>query len=296
MNANLVKAIENVIADSTGETANIVGSRSTAGGCINQTEVIDLSGGRKFFLKTNSLAADGLFEREAEGLQAITAVDAINVPDVIGHGATSQTQFLVLQIIEPGPRQSDFFQQFGRQLASLHKHGVNASQQFGFDRNNYLGSTPQPNDWSDSWLEFWRTQRLGFQFQLARQNGLANSNFNNMADRLLDRLDDLIVVNEPPSLLHGDLWNGNFMRGRAGEPVLIDPAVYYGHREAEFGMTTLFGGFDEAFYSAYHETWPLQDGSDDRIEVYRLYHLLNHLNLFGSSYHAQCLEIMKKFA
>lgn len=294
MQIHLAQAIEHTIAESTGVPAAITSKRTMQGGCINQTEVIQLSDGREFFLKLNSEAASDLFAREADGLAALAAVEAIRVPTVVGYGAENASQFLVLEFIEPGNRSPNFFQQFGHQLAELHRHGTH--HQFGFHNDNYLGSTNQPNDWFGSWLDFWRTNRFGFQFRLAESKRLADAHFMQLADRLLNRLDDLLSVDEPVSLLHGDLWSGNFIRGRAGEPVLIDPAVYYGHREAEFGMTTLFGGFDQTFYSAYQESWPMLEGWEQRVEIYRLYHVLNHLNLFGASYHAQCVEIMKKYA
>ncbi len=297
MDRNLAAAIENAIADSTGDSTPIVEQHSTSGGCINQTEVIRLADGRRFFLKTNgvsSAVAEDLFEREAESLIALAGPGVIAVPAVIGWGVSGTTQFLVLEVVEQGSRCADFFQAFGRQLAELHRHS--GEQRFGFDSDNYLGSTRQPNQWSECWVEFWTQQRLGFQFQLARENGYADQEFNRLGERLVARLDALLRTDPAPSLLHGDLWSGNFMQGSEGEPVLIDPAVYFGHREAEFGMTTLFGGFAPEFYAAYNEVWPLESGSEDRIEIYRLYHVLNHLNLFGASYRRQCLEIMKKFA
>ncbi len=154
---------------------------------------------------------------------------------------------------------------------------------------------PQPNPWTRSWLEFFRRHRLGHQLELARRQGRADGELDRLGERLLDRLDQwLDVPGEPPCLLHGDLWSGNFMVGPQGEPVLIDPACYYGHREAELAMTQLFGGFAPEFYAAYEEAWPLPPESAPRVAIYKLYHLLNHLNLFGGSYRGQCVGVLRR--
>ena len=169
--------------------------------------------------------------------------------------------------------------------------------EFGFEQDNYLGSTPQPNQWRQSWTDFWKQNRLEFQLELAVQNQYADAEFVQLGRKILERSDSLISnANQPPSLVHGDLWNGNYMVGNRGQPVLIDPAIYYADREVEFGMTTLFGGFDDRFYAAYHEVWPMEPGFETRIELYRLYHLLNHLNLFGTSYRSGCVQIMRKYS
>lgn len=294
MDQVLKLAIERCIADPTGEPARIISANATHGGCINTTETVTLSDQRQYFVKTNANVPQDFFERESEGLQAIAAANVIRVPAVVGCGCFRSTKFLVLEAIDSGRPAADFSERFGQQLAELHRRTTRDT--FGFSHSNYLGSTVQRNDWCSNWIDFWRDYRLGFQLELARQNGFATADFNRLADRIMHRLDGFLTSDEPASLIHGDLWSGNFMVEDRGEPVLIDPAVYYGHREAEFGMTTLFGGFDAKFYSAYSDTWPLESGSNERIEIYRLYHLLNHLNLFGGSYRSQCVEIMKKYA
>lgn len=285
--------IERVICETTGEPAKIVSSSHVSGGCINRAETIQLKDGRKFFVKSNSNCHDDMFECEAEGLAVIAATNSVSVPCVVGVGMSGRTKFLVLEMIESSRKQKSFFECMGRQLAEMHRNGN--SQKFGFDHDNYIGSTPQVNSWNRDWCDFWRRQRFEYQFTLARKNGYADGQFNSKAERLLNRLDQLSITGEPPALIHGDLWSGNYMVGKDGQPVLIDPAAYFGHREAEFGMITLFGGFSRTFYESYEEVWPFESGADDRIEIYRLYHLLNHLNLFGSSYLGGCMEIINKY-
>lgn len=285
--------VEKLIDKVTGESAKIVSLNSASGGCINHAQIVRLADGRKFFAKSNSGCPDDMFIREAAGLSAMAATNTISVPQVIGCGASGRTKFLVLECIESARKQADFVQSFGRQLAQMHRQG--ASQQFGFEHNNYIGSTLQLNSWGENWCEFWREQRLGFQLKLAHKNGFKDSSFVTGLETLMNRLDQFLNEVEPPALIHGDLWSGNFMVGNAGQPVLIDPAVYFAHREAEFGMTTLFGGFGQEFYNSYEEVWPLESGAEDRIAIYRLYHMLNHLNLFGHSYMSGCMEIINKY-
>ena len=267
--------------------------KAVAGGCINNSQIIELETGQQFFLKSNASAPRGMFETESKGLKLLGQSGAIKVPQVIGVGETAKTDFLILESICPEKPALDFSQRFGRQLATLHRQ---TQTHFGLDHDNYLGATLQPNQQHNDWGVFWKQQRFGFQFQLAQERGYMDATFNKLSDRLLNRVDELLKTNESPALIHGDLWSGNFMVGPSGEPVLIDPAVYFADREAEFGMTTLFGGFDQLFYDAYNEAWPLAAGAEQRIELYRLYHLLNHLNLFGSGYLNDCQAIMKKYS
>lgn len=290
-------AIESLIHAKTEQPASIAASESCGGGCINDARVVTLRDRRRYFVKSNPAPLPGIFEREAEGLEALAASGAIRGPRPIGTGggAGGIAPFIVMEFIAAGRQKADFFEDFGRRFAQLHQYSTSAK--FGFPHDNYLGSTPQPNAWRDDWVDFWRENRLGHQFALARSNGYADTAFNRLADRLLERLAALISEpTEPPCLLHGDLWSGNFMADEAGHPVIIDPAAYYGRREADLAMTRLFGGFPGRFYDAYNEIWPLADGSDDRLEIYKLYHLLNHLNLFGRGYLDSCMAIMRRTA
>ncbi len=299
MNSVLKTAVEDLINNQTGEAATITVSRQAGGGCIHRAEIVELKDGRRYFVKSNSAPPPGIFEREAEGLAALAATNTLKVPQLLGIG-TEPSAFLVMEAIDIGPPGTEFNTTFGRRFAGLHLANREAGSRidrFGFDHDNHLGATPQPNTWTGDWTDFFRRYRLGHQLALARSSGVSDRTMDRLGDRLLGRLEELIgQPEEPPSLLHGDLWSGNYMVDNADQPVLIDPAVYYGRREADLAMTFLFGGFGPRFYAAYEEAWPLEPGSKDRLEIYKLYHLLNHLNLFGRSYLYGCVSIMKRFA
>jgi fructosamine-3-kinase len=202
--------------------------------------------------------------------------------------------FLLIEMITNGKRGRSFEREFGAALARLHQQ--TRADAFGFAHDNYLGRTPQPNAWHNDWVAFFAERRLGHQLQLTRQRGLATRAFERDLAQLIGHLDQwLAEPAEPPCLLHGDLWGGNYLVDEHGAPVLIDPACYYGRRETDLAMTQLFGGFGGAFYEGYEAVWPLADGADERLAIYQLYHLLNHLNLFGASYLSQCQEIVARF-
>lgn len=299
MDPALQQAVESLIHEATGQAAKIVTERPVSGGCINDSRLLDLADGRCFFLKSNPSPLPGLFEREAEGLAALAASGTLRVPRPLGAGGGDGVlPFLVLETIETGTPGRGFFADFGRRFAELHRaeapRGPNG-EAYGFDSDNYLGATPQQNSWQADGCELWRRHRLGTQLELARRKGLCNRELDQLGDRLLERLDHWLgELQEPASLLHGDLWSGNYLVSTDGEPVLIDPAVYCGPREADLAMTMLFGGFDRSFYEAYEHTWPLPPGSAERLEIFKLYHLLNHLNLFGVGYRESCLAILRR--
>ncbi len=292
--AGSASALEAAIDKATGRPARIARSVSVGGGCINQACRVELADGRCFFVKSNPDPLAGMFEREAEGLAALAAVGALRVPRPVCTGAGA-TPFIVMEQIptgRPGPR---FWEEFGRGLALLHRKSTQS--RFGFDHDNYLGSTPQENSWAGDWVEFWRERRLGFQLRFGRRRKAFDERLQALLVRLMERLPEYIgQPDEPACLLHGDLWGGNYLCDSDGRPVLIDPAVYYGRREADLAMTLLFGGFDRRFYQAYQEAWPLADGSEARLDIYKLYHLLNHLNIFGSSYRSGCMTILERYA
>jgi len=292
--ADLLPAVERLISDSTQSPTKILSTETVSGGCINSAICCHLENGPHYFVKFNKDLPD-VFKAEAEGLEAIRATATFKVPEVIGIGKTeSATQFLVLEFISPASKGKNFFEMFGRQLAQMHQANEQESR-FGFPHDNFIGSTPQENTWHKGWPEFFALQRLEFQLKLANQNGLANPELNKRCKKLILQLDRFIgSLSEPPALLHGDLWSGNYLISQDGNPVLIDPAVYFGSREAEFGMIKLFGGFNSQFYDAYNEAYPLREGWEQRTEIYQLYHLLNHLNLFGTSYLSGCLQILRK--
>jgi fructosamine-3-kinase len=273
----------------------IVSLRPVGGGCISEALVVELADGRRLFVKSNRAAPAAMFEREAEGLRALEAVGALRVPRGAEAGTSGEVVWIAMEAIESAARGPRFWEDFGEGLARLHREG--RAERFGFPHDNFLGSTPQPNGWLDDWTEFFRQRRLGFQLRLAGERGRSDAELDRLGERLLARLDDLLAgVDEPPSLLHGDLWGGNFLTGPEGEPVLVDPACSYGHREADLAMTRLFGGFDRRFYAAYEAAWPLAPDHENRRPLYELYHLLNHLNLFGGRYRGQCLAILRRLA
>ncbi|MFT5468528.1 MAG: protein-ribulosamine 3-kinase [Verrucomicrobiales bacterium] len=228
-----------------------------------------------------------MFEAEAEGLAELASSRKIRVPEVIGSGSAASQAFLVIEAIDLcGSGDSSAL---GKQLADLHR--VEAPE-FGWRRDNHIGATPQKNGWDRNWGRFFAEQRLGFQFQLAEKRGTTFRG----AEQLLERIPDLIGAHEPrPSLLHGDLWGGNAAFDESDEPVIFDPAVYYGDREAELAFTEMFGGFSADFYTAYEGSWPLPDGAEDRKPIYNLYHVLNHFNLFGGGYARQAQTIIDRF-
>lgn len=265
--------------------------RPVSGGCIAQARIATFRDGSRVFLKTAE-NAQGMFECEAKGLTALASANAIRTPRVLRVSRDA----LVLEVISSGPKSPEFFEIFGRQFARLHAcHGP----YHGFDSDNFIGSTPQLNEpmgRGDDWVEFFMERRLRYQLDLAEQNG-HGSELRGLLDQSEAVVADVLAASqEAPSLLHGDLWGGNFMVDEQGLPCLIDPAVYYGHREADLAMTRLFGGFTPEFYSAYEEESPLAPGHADRLPLYQLYHLLNHLNLFGRSYYSQCRQILLRFA
>jgi len=298
MDETLRRAIERTSFEATGRTIRIAGTTPVGGGCIHDARLLLLEGGGRLFAKHNASAPPDLFEREAEGLAALAAAGAIRVPRDPVAGRVGATSFLVMEAVPTGPPKAGFFEDFGHRFARLHRGSIrDTPEPFGFPHDNYIGATPQPNGWMADWVEFFRERRLGFQLGLARRHGRSDAELDRLGDRLLDRLDQWIdVPEEPACLLHGDLWSGNYLSDDAGEPVLVDPAAYYGHREADLALPELFGGFDRAFYDAYEAEWPLPPGSPERREIYKLYHLLNHLNLFGRGYRGQCAAILRRFA
>jgi fructosamine-3-kinase len=271
-----------------------------SGGCIADTQVASFADGSQVFVK-QAEGVPGMFEREAEGLRALAATRAIRVPEVLA----VDEQALVLEMIQEAPKKLRFAESFGRDFARLHEYRGKAC---GFPHDNFIGSTRQRNDplngsWDETadedgstWPEFFLQRRLRFQVRLAADRGHGHE-----LEHLLDRAEACIArllgaATEAPSILHGDLWSGNFIVDERGEACLIDPAVYYGHREADLAMTRLFGGFEPAFYRAYEEASPLAVGHEERLPIYQLYHLLNHLNLFGSGYYGQSERILRRYA
>jgi len=268
--------------------------RPVGGGCINNGARLFTTSGVSFFLKTNPSAPADMFQREAEGLSALQ----FGFPPGLGKfprvplAHLYGDNFLLLEDLKPAKPCEHYWVQFGCQLAELHQK---TNHQFGFDHDNYIGSTPQKNQWVNDGHEFFTEYRLRFQAHLAFHNKLLNSYDIRQVEAICQHLPDLIPT-QSASLLHGDLWSGNAITDMNGYPALIDPAVYYGWAEAELAMTSLFGGFPDQFYQAYEDVFPLEPGYRQRFPIYNLYHLLNHLNLFGSGYLSQVRSILHRFA
>lgn len=271
-------------------------AEAVGGGCIANATRIDAEQGR-FFLKWSDSDAGRTFEAEGAGLRALAAADSpLRIPQpLLARDATRDSPGLLLMAwIEPGQRGSGFWTDSGTALAALHRT-TSADGRYGFDRSNFIGRLPQPNGWRARWPDFFRSERLAPQIERARASGGWQPSWDELADRLLGRLGDLLPGEPPASVLHGDLWSGNFLAASDGRAALIDPATYYGHREADLAMTELFGGFDRRFYDAYRAAWPLEPGYEERREVYNLYHLINHLNHFGAGYASGVERVLRRF-
>ncbi|WP_027159639.1 fructosamine kinase family protein [Methylobacter luteus] len=282
------RIISEHIGAATGQAFTVVSSQAVSGGDINSA--FRLKGHDKtYFVKLNRADLAAMFEAEFAGLMEIASAQALRVPAAIAAGSTADHAFLVLENIEFGASSKASERLLGQQLARLH---AVKQPYFGWHRDNTIGSTRQPNGQYIDWLSFWREQRLGFQLKLAASNGYGGR-LQASGERLLGDLAALFDSYAPePSLLHGDLWAGNAAVDTQGLPVIFDPACYYGDREADLAMTELFGGFGRDFYATYREAWPLDQGYSVRKTLYNLYHILNHLNLFGGGYLRQAESMM----
>ncbi|SCY45195.1 fructosamine kinase family protein [Nitrosospira sp. Nsp13] len=275
------------ISNSTGFPFAMEKAASIGGGCINEAHRIE-GNGRRFFVKLNHADSLAMFEAEAMGLQEIYRSHTLRVPVPVCWGKNKSKAWLVLEYLEMSNVSSSGTAALGARLAAMHRI---SSGKFGWMRDNTIGATLQINSYSPSWIQFWREQRLGYQLQLARVNGYTGK-LQTQGEQLLAQLDFFFPEAKPvASLLHGDLWSGNYSFDHAGQPVLFDPAVYYGDRETDIAMTELFGGFPAAFYAAYREAYPLDPGYSTRKTLYNLYHILNHLNLFGGGYLRQAEQM-----
>lgn len=274
-----------------------------SGSDLNEVWHLHLSNGDVLFLKTNAFAKWKYFTAEEVGLSAIHSTDTIAVPHCFGCGTATgcgfqgQFSFLLMEQLEPAPRRADFWETFAEELAEMHRaptEGFVPGGVYGFREDNVIGTTKQVNTPKDSWVDFFRENRLEFQFKMAYD--YFGSSEKKDFDSILNRLENLLPEPDYPSLLHGDLWGGNFMTGPDGKAWLIDPAVYVGHREADLAMTELFGGFSGDFYDAYFEAASIGKDYRERRDLYNLYHLLNHLNLFGGSYYGSVVNTLRRYA
>ncbi len=241
------------------------------------------------FIKTGPASALDMFEAEAEGLREIDATQTIRVPEVYDVGIADGQAFIKMERLQIGRSTDEIDRMLGERLAAMHHF---AKEQHGWHRDNPIGLTPQKNPWTSDWVEFFREHRLKYQLELAVESGY-DGELQDLGQRLAENLDVFFDGYEPlPSLLHGDLWSGNHA-AMDGRPVIFDPAVYYGDRETDLAMTRLFGGFGRGFYAAYETAWPYEPGHEARNDLYQLYHVLNHLNLFGSGYLGRSLGLLR---
>ena len=283
---DILNTLAHEISSATGKQIQLTSQSRVGGGSINQT--LRVSGNQQdYFVKLNQPQLLDMFAAETDGLHDLRKANAIGVPEVICFGANSSYSWLVLEFIKLGHGGREGFSRAGQALAQLHQ---TSSPRFGWHRHNTIGSTPQLNTWTDNWLEFWQKHRLGYQMELAIDNGYRGAVIEN-TQKLIEVCDRFLTHSPQASLLHGDLWSGNLAFNNTGEPLIYDPAVYYGDREADLAMTELFGGFSPDFYSAYNEVWPIDAGYTVRKTLYNLYHILNHMNLFGGGYQSQAVSM-----
>ncbi|REJ41089.1 MAG: fructosamine kinase family protein [Microcystis flos-aquae TF09] len=276
------------IAQTTEKPFEIEKSRPVSGGCINQGYAVS-GNGLIYFVKINQANQEAMFAAEALGLKQIHATKTIRVPEPICWGIADKSSYLVLEWLEFGGGDSQSWEKMGQNLAHLHQ--VSLSDRFGWHCNNTIGSTPQINTISNNWADFFAHQRIGYQLRLAKERG---GNFPD-EDQVIPAISEMLSQHQPhPSLVHGDLWSGNAAITVDGEPVILDPATYWGDREVDLAMTELFGGFPAAFYRGYNDVFPLNAGYQKRKTLYNLYHILNHFNLFGGGYASQANRMLQE--
>ena len=266
-------------------------AKSLGGGSINEAFEVSLADGESLFVKTHPRPPAGMFETEARGLAWLAEADAIRVPRVLAV-SESDPAFRALELLRPARRHAAFDEELGRSLAALHAYGAAS---FGLDYDNFIGRLAQSNTPADGWASFYWAERLEPQLRLAVDRGLISNRTRTRFDGLLRALPELLGPEEPPARLHGDLWGGNLHGDELGAPCLIDPAVYGGHREMDLAMMRLFGGFGPRVFSAYGEALPLEPGAAERVELYQLYPLLVHVNLFGGSYVASVERALSSY-
>jgi fructosamine-3-kinase len=280
--------IDNQISQVTGKKFQSQQRLSVSGGCINQGYAIsDFQ--VTYFVKLNQASQFAMFEAEALGLQQMLDTASVRIPQTICYGVAGNSSYIVLEWLEMGRGNPKSWLEMGRKLAAMHQ--MTSSNGFGWQINNTIGSTPQINTWTANWGDFFAKYRLDYQFQLARQRG---GNFPQQK-KLLAAIPELLINHQvQPSLVHGDLWSGNAGFTLSGEPVIFDPAAYFGDREVDIAMTELFGGFPGDFYQGYYEVFPLELGYEKRKILYNLYHILNHFNLFGGGYASQVNRMIEQ--
>lgn len=267
------------------------GMKPVSGGDINAARQMQFDKGQLFVKYNSAKAYPQMFEREAEALDILQRKTPFTIPKTLEHGQLHDQAYLLLEWLPSADRSHAFWEIFGQKLAQMHRL---SQEYYGLEHDNYMGKLPQSNTPKPSWAEFWATQRIEPQMKMARDQGYFNQRLSMQLDELLARTETL-VPEEQPALVHGDLWSGNYMVDEKGEPALIDPALYFGHREIDLAMMHLFGGFNDALFQTYAEHFPLEKGWRERIDFHNLYPVLVHVNLFGGGYARQAEGIIKKY-
>jgi fructosamine-3-kinase len=280
--------IINFINKNTTSQFELINYKSIGGGCINQAYQL-IGKDKSYFVKLNSASQIEMFTAEAMALTEMYNTKTIVIPKPICYGISDNNSYLVLEYLNLGRGNNKSWEIMGQKLALLHQKKVEKS--FGWHLNNTIGSTPQINDWCENWAVFFAEKRIGYQLKLANRRGGNFSNYQEIIDKVRQSLAN---HNPSPSLVHGDLWSGNAGFINEGEGTIFDPACYYGDREVDIAMTELFGGFPSAFYDGYNQQWALDDGYNYRKNIYNLYHILNHFNLFGGSYESQAKTMIQQ--
>ncbi len=277
----LSRHLEERLGESQGNTFRILRTTPVTGGCINHAHRLETTTGNYFVKYNSSTRFPGMFEAEAKGLKILAETKTVRVPEIILTGDVSGFSYIVLEFLESAEQKENYWENAGIQLAQLHR---STSENFGLDHDNFIGSIPQSNKQHNDWIEFFLKERI-----LPLGGTLVSPYISKLEKVLQER-----IPVEKPALLHGDLWNGNIICGPQGTACLLDPAVYYGHREMDLAMTRLFSGFSKEFYKSYEATFPLAEGFEERIDLYNLYPLLVHLKIFGDPYQDQVMSILKK--
>ncbi len=287
---SLIEAIQSLYK----QKVSIVQKQVLSGGDINQAYCLSLSNGDRLFVKMNDANRMDMFKKEAHGLKALANTNTLSTPHVLAIGLEGNQSFLLMEYIEKGIESNQYWKDLGKGLARMHQADVQKvlDHPFGFIEDNYIGTNIQINTPMDSWIQFFIHCRLSPQIDIAK-SFCSHKTIQKIKDAL-PVIEKMLVEPTKPSILHGDLWAGNVYCGNQGKPFILDPAVYIGHREAELAYTQLFGGFPDEFYQAYRNQYPLQAGYEERIDIYNLYHLLNHFNLFGSSYLNSVMAIVER--
>lgn len=280
-----------ILEHAIGKPIHLKSTEFKSGGCINNTLKLITNHG-DYFLKWQSGIPEDMFQKEADGLKLLARAGNIKIPEVIGYGIIEGKHYLLMENIESTPPLRDYWKNFGVTLAEMHRN--NSDEKYGLDHDNYIGKLPQSNERHENWMKFFIQKRLEVQLKLAIENRMVSSSFVEKYRRFYNLLPELLPVDKP-ALIHGDMWSGNVMVGSDGKVCLIDPAVYYGHREIELAFTHMFGGFDRDFYDAYKSSYPLEPGFEERISIYNMYPSMVHVNLFGQSYLGGVESVLRKY-